>query len=109
LDNNNVAIVKKRKKLNKERKGRFGGGLFWESKCVPVTPILFDFLANGSAALLALGQPAARIFTTDPDFYSSKNQNLFYFCDFDWPRATAPVVFALKSKDTQALAAFKKS
>jgi hypothetical protein len=24
LDNDNVAVVKKRKKLNKERKGRFG-------------------------------------------------------------------------------------
>ena len=85
-----------------------GEGCFGESKCVPVTPILFDFLANGSAGLLALGQPAAWIFTTGPDFYSPINQNLSYFCDCDWPRATAPVVFMLKNKDTQTLAALKK-
>jgi hypothetical protein len=29
LDNKNVAVAKKRKKLNKERKERFWGGLFW--------------------------------------------------------------------------------
>jgi len=31
LDNNNVAIVKKRKKLNKERKERFGGRVVLEN------------------------------------------------------------------------------
>jgi hypothetical protein len=31
LNNNNVAIVKKRKKLNKERKGGFGGRVVLEN------------------------------------------------------------------------------
>jgi hypothetical protein len=56
LDNNNVAahIVKKRKKLNKERKERFGGGgCFGQRPNPKMTTSLFDFLANDSAALLA--------------------------------------------------------
>jgi hypothetical protein len=54
LDNNNVAIVKKRKKLNKERKERSGGeGCFGERPNPKITTSLFDFLANGSAALFA--------------------------------------------------------
>ena len=71
LDNNNVAIVKKRKKTKKRKKRKiWGEGCFGERPNPKITTSLFDFLANGSAALLALGQPAARIFTTGPDFYS---------------------------------------
>jgi hypothetical protein len=56
LDNNNVAIVKKRKKLNIERKERFGERAVLENDLTQkpkITTSLFDFPANGSAALFA--------------------------------------------------------
>ena len=56
--------------------------------------------------------------TRGPDFYSrpghfiprttKKNQNLRYFRDCDWPRATAPVFFVLKSKRHTNASGFKK-
>ena len=54
LDNNNVAIVKKRKKTKKRKKRKiWGEGCFGERPNPKITTSLFDFLANGSAALLA--------------------------------------------------------
>jgi hypothetical protein len=43
LDNNNVAIVKKRKKIKKERKERFGGGLFLRTQICTGNAYLFLF------------------------------------------------------------------
>ena len=54
LDNNNVAIVKKRKKTKKRKKRKiWGEGCFGERPNPKITTSLFDFLANGSAALFA--------------------------------------------------------
>ena len=96
LDNNNVAIVKKRKKTKKRKKRKiWGKGCFGERPNPKITTSLFDFLANGSAALLALANPRpgflqqARIFIHG---LAGPKQHLHYFCDCDWPRATAPVV-----------------
>ena len=96
LDNNNVAIVKKRKKTKKRKKRKiWGEGCFGERPNPKITTSLFDFLANGSAALLALANPRpgflqqARIFIHG---LAGPKQHLPYFCDCDWPRATAPVV-----------------
>jgi hypothetical protein len=54
LDNNNVAIVKKRKKTKKRKKRKiWGEGCFGERPNPKITTSLFDFLANGRAALFA--------------------------------------------------------
>jgi hypothetical protein len=54
LDNKNVAIVKKRKKTKKRKKRKIWGECcFGERPNPKITTSLFDFLANGSAALLA--------------------------------------------------------
>jgi hypothetical protein len=57
---------RKEKKEIKQRKKRkiWGGGCFGERPHSKITTSLFGFLANDSAALLQLGQPAARVFMT---------------------------------------------
>jgi hypothetical protein len=43
LDNNNVAIAKKRKEIKKERKERSGGGLFLRTQMCTGNAYLFLF------------------------------------------------------------------